>query len=60
MAIILERPSARQIKFKDEFKYIDLRYAYANDQHSVVIIYDNLTSNEEIDKNLKLPFRFLY
>ena len=45
----------RQTQFKEEFRYLDMRYSstyHTQDKihFTVVIIYDNITNNEEIDK----------
>ena len=51
----------RQTEFKEQFRYVDVRYSSAPFQpgagfashrvhYSVIVIYDNMTNNEEIDK----------
>lgn len=52
----------RQTEFKEQFRYIDIRYSSAPFEpgggfaahrvhYSVIVIYDNITNNEEIDKD---------
>jgi len=44
----------RETQFKEEFRYIDIRFASMyegnNIHYSIIVIYENLTNNEEIDK----------
>ena len=40
---------------KDEFRYLDIRYS-SGSSHSVIVIYENLTNNPEIDKKTTTEF----